>query len=141
MGSTRGESVIASNKILRPNISPSRERYLGPRFKKNYANACFRSKLLYGIEAWGGVNKTLLSKLQAQQDIMTKLTLGKEGRRLSANQRQRILNWLPIRQEIEMAANKMTFRLISQSIPEELAVQMPCNLTGRQNHRAKETCH
>ena len=105
-------------------------RYMGQKFRRMYANAIYRSKILYGIEAWGGVQKTLMSKLQAQQDIMSKLTLGKEGSRLSARQRQRTLNWLPISQEAEMASCKMTYKIINLKCPEELAAQMPCNTKG-----------
>ena len=105
-------------------------KYLGPKFRRIYANACYRSKLMYGIESWGGVQKTLVTKLQNIQDKMTKLTLGRDGRTLSARQRQRKLYWLPISKEIELAACKMTYRLINNSIPEELSTVMPLNTKG-----------
>ena len=103
---------------------------MGPKFRRIYANACYRSKLLYGIEAWGGLLKGTIAKLQAQQDMMTKMTLGKDYSRLSARQRQRLLNWLPINQEIEYAAAKTTFKIILDKKPEELASLMPINSKG-----------
>ena len=33
-------------------------KYLGNNFKKVYSNSIFRSKLLYGIESWGGMQQT-----------------------------------------------------------------------------------
>ena len=105
-------------------------KYLGPKFRKIYANAIYRSKLLYGIESWGSRQKVSISKLQAQQDIMAKLTLGKEGLCLSPRQRQRLLNWLPISQEVELATAKTTFNIILEQRPEELASLMPQNTKG-----------
>ena len=61
---------------------------------------------------------------------MSKLTLGREGARLSARQRQCMLSWLPISQEVELAACKMTYRIINSQCPEELAAQMPSNTKG-----------
>ena len=61
---------------------------------------------------------------------MSKLTLGRDGWNLSARQRQRLLNWLPISKEIELADCKMTYQIISNWIPEELAMVMPCNEKG-----------
>ena len=71
-------------------------KYLSPKFKSIYANAIYRSKILYGIDSWGGIQKTTIQKLQVQQNTMARVTLGKKGERLSTRQRERLLNWLPI---------------------------------------------
>ena len=85
---------------------------------------------MYGIESWGGCLKGSISKIQAQQDIMTKITLGKQGARLSPRQRQRLLNWLPISQEIEFATAKTTFNILLEKRPEEISSLMPQNTKG-----------
>ena len=58
---------------------------------------------------------------------MSKLTVPEKGQRLSSNQRQRLLGWLPVKQEILMANHKMTYKLINDNTPEELASVMPLN--------------
>ena len=106
-------------------------RYLGPKFRRVYANSIYRSKILNGIESWGGIQKTYLTKLQQQQDIMTKITLGRQGDRLSPRQRQCLLKWLPLKQEIEMAMARTTFNIIlERKNPEEISSVMPQNLKG-----------
>ena len=105
-------------------------RYLSPRFKTIYANAIYRSKLLYGIDSWGGISKTTTQKIQVQQNIMAKTTLGKKGERMSAKQRERTLNWLPIYREIEMSAARTTFKILLDKTPEEIASVMPQNVKG-----------
>ena len=44
---------------------------------------------------------------------MTKYMLGEKGLKMSSRQRQRLIKWLPIRQEILMATHKMTFKIIN----------------------------
>ena len=82
---------------------------------------------MYGIEAWGGAKKSSIKKIQQIQDKMSKLMLGKRGKNLLSNQRQRLIRWLPINQEILSATHRMTYKLISTGIPEELASVMPIN--------------
>ena len=53
--------------------------------------------------------------------------MGGKYPRLSANQRQRLIKWLPIDQEIQLAAHKQTFKIINFQKPEELATKMPIN--------------
>ena len=53
-------------------------RYLSQKFKHMYANYIYRSKLLYGIESWGGAQLTNISTLQRIQDRMTKYVFGEE---------------------------------------------------------------
>ena len=105
-------------------------KYLQPKFKSIYANAIYRSKILYGIDSWGGIQKTTIQKLQVQQNIMAKVTLGKKGDRLSTRQRERLLNWLPIDREIEMSAARSTFIILLDKIPEEISSLMPQNMKG-----------
>ena len=84
--------------------------------------------MLYGIEAWGGSKKTVLNKIQSLQNQVTKLVLGRKHPRLSVNQRQRLMKWLPITKEVELATNKQTFKILNMKKPEELAARMPMNL-------------
>ena len=109
-------------------------RYLGNKFKTVYANSIYRSKLMYGIESWGGALKTTITKLQNIQDKMTKLTLGTKGQNMSGRQRQRFLGWLPIHLEIQSAAHRMTFKVINSKIPEEIA------LNDANEHQSSENC-
>ena len=94
-----------------------------------------------GLKYGEGSRRSLYQKLQTQQDIMSKLTLGKDYTRLSARQRQHLLNWLPISQEIEYAAAKTTFKIINDNKPEELSALMPTNTKGLKilNHRKLDT--
>ena len=72
-------------------------RYLPPKFRTNYSNSIFKSKLLYGMESWGGTSKKMISKIQKIQDQVTRITVQKKYKELNANQRQRILGWLSIK--------------------------------------------
>ena len=96
-------------------------KYLDQKFQTIYSNSIYRSKLLYGIENWGGgAQLTTIRKLQKIQDKMVNLTAGKSIKHLTTRQKQRKLEWLPIRQEIAAASYKMTYRIINSGIPEEL---------------------
>ena len=61
---------------------------------------------------------------------MAKATLGHQGDRLSPRNRQRMLNWLLIEQEVEMAAARSTYSILLDKIPEEISSLMPQNLKG-----------
>ena len=52
---------------------------------------------------------------------MTKITSGHKWDKLSSKQRQIILQWLPVKQEVHAAAHKMTYRVINGGIPEEIS--------------------
>ena len=39
-------------------------KFMDPRFRAQYAQAIFKSKILFGAESWGGTSKTLLKKVQ-----------------------------------------------------------------------------
>ena len=58
---------------------------------------------------------------------MCKATLANKGLKLSPKQRQCLLSWLPIMQEVQIAAHKMTFKIINGGIPEEMSSLMPIN--------------
>ena len=64
------------------------------------------------------------------QDQISKITVDKNFKNKSANQRQRILKWMPIETEIKAATCKQTFKILNWQIPEELAQKMPKNNTG-----------
>ena len=46
---------------------------------------------------------------------------------LSDRQRQRLLQWLPIKSKILFSTHKMTYRVINNKIPEDLSLLMPIN--------------
>ena len=105
-------------------------RYLDPSFKISYTNCVYRSKLLFAIESWGGSSKVLLNKIQSLQDQASKLALGANHSRLSANQRQAKLGWLSVERQIQYSTHQMTWKILNLGIPEQLAVKMKINETG-----------
>ena len=74
-------------------------KYLKGGFRAQYTNSVFRSKLMFGIEAWGGASKTVLSKIQILQNKAAKLALSKDKYNLSTRQKQQLLNWHSIETE------------------------------------------
>ena len=82
---------------------------------------------MYGIKTWGGAQLTSISKIQKLQDRMSKLTLNHRHKNLSASQRQHLLGWLTVKQEIISASHKMTFKVVNFKIPEEISPLMPLN--------------
>ena len=110
-----------------------------PKFKRIYTNAVFRGKLLFSIENWGGAKKSLLTEIQKLQNQASKTTL--QGtlniERMSSNQRQEEMGWLPIQTEIQMATDKMVHKVINREIPAGISALMPLNtVTSRiQIHR------
>ena len=105
-------------------------KYLDRGFRALYANAIFKSKLLFGIESWGGVGASLLNKLQSIQDQASKLAVPRQFMFKSSRQRETILKWRSIRNEIAWATHCQTFKVLNFSIPEELALVMPLNTNG-----------
>ena len=106
-------------------------KYLDPKFRKNYVNSIYRSKLMYAIETWGGVKKTTLQKLQKMQNQAAKFAMAGQHPRDSENQRQTRLGWLSIQKEVQLQTHIMTWKTIHMGIPEEVAARMPTNKTGR----------
>ena len=109
--------------------------FMNPQFKKVYARALFKGKLIFAIDAWGGVNKTLQAKVQAIQDRVTRSTLGLKAAKKSSYQREKELGWLSVQQEVIMSTHRMTHKIVYKAVPEELAAKMPLNTT---NLRLKE---
>ena len=106
-------------------------KYLDRGFRALYANAIFKSKLLFGIESWGGgVGASLLNKLQGIQDQAWKLAVPRQFMFKSSRQREAILKWRSIKNEISWVMHCHTFKVLNFSIPEELALVMPLNTNG-----------
>ena len=106
-------------------------KYLDRGFRAQYANAIFKSKLLFGIESWGGgVSQTLIKKLQGLQNQASKLAVPKQFSFKSNRQRETILKWKSIKNEILWATYCHTFKILNLGIPEELALVMPKNKNG-----------
>ena len=78
----------------------------------------------------GGVSKSTLRKIQALQDQAVRIAIGKAHPRLTDRQKHRLLGWLPVNQEVKYATFKMAYRVLNTQIPEEMASQMPQNITG-----------
>ena len=102
-------------------------RYLDDKFKRIYANSIFKSKLMFGIETWGGAKKSLIRKVQILQDKVTKLSLPKEAANKSNRQRLILMDWLPIKGEVEAATHSMTYKILNWNKPQEILSVMPKN--------------
>ena len=105
-------------------------KYLDPGFRTIYVNSIFRSKLLFGMETWGGCKKSFLDKIQSLQDQAAKIALSGRHYKLSVSQIQDLLHWLNICQEIDFVTYKISHYVANFNIPEELQTQMPLNTTG-----------
>ena len=106
-------------------------KYMNPHFRRQYTNAIFRSKMLFGIETWGGCLKGTISKIQNLQEKAARIAYGSQDPRKSNRQIQTELGWLPIVDKIKLATFKMVYTIINKRIPEELAAKMPINSAGR----------
>ena len=102
-------------------------KYMGIKFKKIYANSVFKSKVMFGIETWGGASRKMISKIQNLQDQTMKLSLPKELKNKNSRQRLKLMNWMSIEQEVESATHKQTYKILNWKIPEEIAEKMPMN--------------
>ena len=103
------------------------QKYLCPKFKRILANAIFKSKVLFGIETWGGASKGLLSQIQKIQDKITKMSVPRDLVNKSPRQRLRHLEWLPIESEIKMSTFSLTYKILNWNEPKELSALMPKN--------------
>ena len=139
------ESQIKKNVIpsLRNRVRTFRavSKYMEAGFKARFANAIFRSKLMFGLKSWGGGPKTLINTIQTLQDQMTKLTIPKKYAEKHPRQRQKILKWLDIRNEIDRATHLQTFKFINTDSLGELQTLMPLNNKARRiaEHRKLST--
>ena len=110
-------------------------------FRAKYSNAVFRSAMMFGIETWGSASTTLLDKVQQLQNQAYKIAVPRDKQFKSARQRQKLLNWLPVRTEIERATHLMTYKIINSQSPQELAALMPTNTKGyRMTEHKKLAC-
>ena len=82
---------------------------------------------MFGLETWGGASLTLRRTIQKIQDQASKWALPAIHHTKSARQRQKILGWLPIEDEILRAVYTMTYRILNTGKPQEIASKMPPN--------------
>ena len=102
-------------------------KYLDKGFKAMFSNAIFKSKLMYGLESWGGAPRALISRIQKIHDQASKLAVPHYLRNKNSRQREEILGWLSVSNEISRATLVQTFKIINGGKPEELAATMPVN--------------
>ena len=108
--------------------------FMDMNFRKIYATSIFKGKLTYAIDAWGGVGEALLTKVQNIQDRVVKAALGFKGEKLSNLQRQQLMGWVSVRQEVIIATMRLTHKVVHYGVPEELAATMDLNV---RNHRLR----
>ena len=117
LGNTMEDNLSWDNRVrmnvipaLRNQVSTLRNmsKYLDRGFRANYANAVFKSKLMFGLKSWGA-QKTLLAKIQSLQDQASKLAILVAKRNKSSRQRREILGWLTIEGEIRRATFLQTY--------------------------------
>ena len=101
--------------------------FMDPKFKRLYANSIFRGKMSYAIDAWAGVGKTLINKVQDIQDRVAKQTIGKLGDKWSKNKRLTELGWLPVEKEAISATVRFAHKILHKNIPKQLSTKMPPN--------------
>ena len=102
--------------------------YMDRKFRQEYSNAIFRGKLCFAADAWGGASKTMIAKVQDLQDRAASVTLGKKAGKKSKAQKLQSLGWPTVKQEIELATNRLTHKILHDKVPEELALKMPQNV-------------
>ena len=108
-------------------------KYLDPGFKAIFTNSSFRSTLMFGLETWGGAAKTLVSKVQLLQNQASKLALPRQYKYKTSRQRQNILGWLNIEDEVKRATFVQTFKILNFKKPQELASVMGMNNKNSKN--------
>ena len=102
-------------------------KYMDNNFKKRYANSLFKSKLMYGMEQWGGAPKSILKNVQNLQDQVTRLTLPREYKEKSLRQRLQKMDWISVQKEVKRATYVQTYKILNQGVPQEMAIKMPMN--------------
>ena len=93
-------------------------KYMEPKFRAQYAQAIFKSKILFAAESWGGASRSLIKKVQSIQDRVVKIVLSPEHDRKSIRQKHLVLKWLSVRGDIQHTTNKFTFKILNDQIPE-----------------------
>ena len=99
--------------------------FLDTKMVKQYVNAIFRGKMLFGMEIWGGSALGTIDKLDKLQSNAARLALGKDWSNKTDAQRLKHLKWLPIRDEINYVTHKMTHKILNIAKPEEISSLMP----------------
>ena len=103
-------NVLIPNLANRVRTLKLTAKFMDKKFRIQYSNAVFRSKLLFGIETWGGCSKSLISKVQLLQDKAARVAYGSRNPNKSDRQVQAELNWLPVVDEIRVATYKGCFQ-------------------------------
>ena len=106
------------NKIVIPSLA-NRVRtlrnitsFMNQDFRRNYGSAIFRGKLVFAADAWGGVSKTTLKRVQKLQDQAAKVILGFPYRKKSNSQRLKILGWPNVEDKITIATMRLTQKVL-----------------------------
>ena len=73
------------------------------------------------------MSKSQLGKIQSLQDQASRLAVPREMRNKNSRQRQEILSWFSIKDEIVRATMTQTFKIMSQGKPEEPSAEKPMN--------------
>ena len=106
-------------------------KYLDRKFRRQYTTGVFRSKLLFGIESWGGCSKGLITKVQNLQEKAARIAGGREDEKKPILRIQKELKWLPIKTEIKIATFKQVYTILNKNTPAEILSVMPMNKNGR----------
>ena len=84
---------------------------------------------MVGVETWGKARKTLIdSNVQKIQNKVTQLTVPKAHMFKSSHQRENILNWRSVKDEVTLATHSLTYRILNLGIPQEILSVMPQNV-------------
>ena len=83
---------------------------------------------MFGLETWGGAAKTLVSRVQILQNQASKLALPRQYQFKTSRQRQNILGWFDIEDEVKRATFVQTFKILNDKKPQELANVMGMNM-------------
>ena len=103
-------------------------QYMNSEIKLNMATAIFKSKLLFGIESWGGTTMEDINKIQKiQNNVINDITKDKMLWFKTIHQKHAAVKWLSVKSEILMSTHKMTFNVLNNKIPEVLATKMKIN--------------
>ena len=113
-------------------------RYLGDKFRATYTSAIFRSKMMFGIETWGGTTPPLIKRVQNLQDQASRLAVPRISQEKSSRQRQTILNWMSVHQEIDRATHTQTYKVLNTGQPEEMATLMKINNKGHRLQKQRK---
>ena len=104
-----------------------RLKYLAPELskasRKIIAQGTIISRILYAIPVWGGLTAIYSRKLQVLQNNVARVITGL-GKRTSMSTLMREMNWLSIKEMIEMQTTIMVWKVVRTGKPEYLAEKM-----------------